>query len=190
MLMIKRCAWVNENNPLYVAYHDNEWGVPCYDDRKLFAMLCLEGQQAGLSWEVILNKRAAYYEAFFDFDYKAICKMNDAALSDRLKEPGLVRNKLKLNSIRQNALALKALTDEGHKLSEFLWQFVNFEPVLNAWGDSKDIPASTPVSEEMSHALKKRGFKFVGPTICYAFMQAIGMVNDHLTSCGAYPDND
>ena len=177
-----RCTWVNDD-PLYVAYHDEEWGVPIWDDRGLFEMLVLEGAQAGLSWYTILKKRDAYRKAFDGFDSKHVARYDDRRVAALLEDPGIVRNRLKVQAAIDNARALLELQESGVRFSEFLWAFSGGAPVLNSWSRLEDVPAKTPVSEAMSKALKARGFRFVGPTICYAFMQAVGMVNDHVTSC-------
>ena len=178
----ERCGWVNDD-PLYVAYHDEEWGVPVHDDRMLFEMLTLEGAQAGLSWYTILRKREAYRRAFDGFDAERIARYDDRKIASLLADPGIVRNRLKVHAAIGNARALLDLRASGIGLSEFLWDLAGGTPVVNAWRRLEDVPASTPVSQAMSKALKRRGFRFVGPTICYAFMQAVGMVNDHVTSC-------
>ena len=177
-----RCGWVNED-PLYVAYHDEEWGVPVRDDRRLFEMLILEGAQAGLSWYTILKKRAAYRRAFDGFEPERIARYDDKKIASLLEDPGIVRNRLKVRAAVGNARAWLDLRESGTGFSEFLWELAGDTPVVNAWKRFDDVPASTPVSEAMSRALKRHGFRFVGPTICYAFMQAVGMVNDHVTSC-------
>ena len=177
-----RCGWVNDD-PLYVAYHDEEWGVPVRDDRKLFEMLILEGAQAGLSWYTILKKREAYRRAFDGFDPERIARYGEGKIASLLEDPGIVRNRLKVHAAVGNARAWLDLRDSGTGFSEFLWELAGGAPAVNAWRRLEDVPASTPVSEAMSKALKRRGFRFVGPTICYAFMQAVGMVNDHVTSC-------
>ena len=177
-----RCGWVNDD-PLYIAYHDEEWGVPVRDDRRLFEMLILEGAQAGLSWYTILKKREAYARAFDGFDPERIARYGEAKIASLLEDPGIVRNRLKVHAAVGNARAWLDLRESGTGFSEFLWGLAGGEPVVNAWRRLGDVPASTPVSEAMSKALKHRGFRFVGPTICYAFMQAVGMVNDHVTSC-------
>ena len=177
-----RCGWVTDD-PLYMAYHDEEWGVPLRDDRGLFEMLILEGAQAGLSWYTILRKREAYRQAFDGFDPERIAQYGDGKVALLLEDPGIVRNRLKVRSAIANAQAWLELRESGVGFSEFLWAFSGGAPVVNAWRRLEDVPATTPVSEAMSKALKGRGFRFVGPTICYAFMQAVGMVNDHVTSC-------
>ena len=177
-----RCAWVNDD-PLYIAYHDEEWGVPVRDDRMLFEMLILEGAQAGLSWYTILKKREGYAQAFDGFDPERIARYDEAKVASLLEDPGIVRNRLKVHAAIGNARAWLDLRESGTGFSELLWELAGGTPVVNAWRRLEDVPASTPVSEAMSKALKRRGFRFVGPTICYAFMQAVGMVNDHVTSC-------
>ena len=177
-----RCGWVNDD-PLYVAYHDEEWGVPVRDDRRLFEMLILEGAQAGLSWYTILKKREAYAQAFDGFDPERIARYGEGKIDALLEDPGIVRNRLKVRAAVGNARAWLDLRESGTGFSEFLWELAGGAPVVNAWRRLEDVPASTPVSEAMSKALERRGFRFVGPTICYAFMQAAGMVNDHVTSC-------
>ena len=177
-----RCGWVNED-PLYITYHDEEWGVPVRDDRKLFEMLILEGAQAGLSWYTILKKREAYRRAFDGFDPERIARYDERKVASLLEDPGIVRNRLKVRAAIGNARAWLDLRASGTGFSEFLWELAGGAPVVNEWKRLDDVPASTPVSEAMSKALKRRGFRFVGPTICYAFMQAVGMVNDHVTSC-------
>ena len=177
-----RCGWVNDD-PLYIAYHDEEWGVPVRDDRKLFEMLILEGAQAGLSWYTILKKREAYRRAFDGFDPERIARYNETKIASLLEDSGIVRNRLKVHAAIGNARALLGLRESGAGFSDFLWELAGGAPVVNAWRRLEDVPASTPVSEAMSKALKRRGFRFVGPTICYAFMQAVGMVNDHVVSC-------
>jgi len=180
--MLKRCEWVGEQ-AVYIRYHDREWGVPVYNDRKLFEILVLEGAQAGLSWITILNKRSGYRRAFDRFDPEKIARYGPRKIDSLMSDPGIVRNRLKINAAIANAQAYLDLRAEQVRFSAFLWQFVDGKPSVNTWVSLKDVPVSTPVSEAMSKALKKRGFKFVGPTICYAFMQAVGMVNDHSINC-------
>ncbi len=177
-----RCGWVNED-PLYLVYHDEEWGVPVRDDRKLFEMLVLEGAQAGLSWYTILKKREAYRRAFDGFDPERVARYDEQKVASLLQDPGIVRNRLKVRAAIGNAQAWLNLWESGVDPSAFLWDFSGGAPVVNDWRGLDEIPASTPVSEAMSEALRKLGFRFVGPTICYAFMQAVGMVNDHTTTC-------
>ena len=182
MMTPTRCGWVNDD-PLYIAYHDEEWGVPVRDDRKLFEMLILEGAQAGLSWYTVLKKRDSYRRVFDGFDPERIARYDEHKIASLLEDPGIVRNRLKVHAAIGNARAWLELRATGTTFSVFLWNFVDGAPRTNAWRRLDDVPASTPVSEAMSKALKRRGFRFVGPTICYAFMQAVGMVNDHVVSC-------
>ena len=177
-----RCHWAADGE-LMQAYHDSEWGVPLHDDRMLFEFLCLEGAQAGLSWRTVLHKRDHYRRAFHDFDIARVAAMKDRELEKLLLDPGLIRNRLKISSVRDNAKAALAAIDEHGSLDHYLWSFVDGKPVRNTWRGRGDVPATTPASDRMSKALKKRGFRFVGSTICYAFMQATGMVNDHLVEC-------
>lgn len=182
---MKRCTWAG-SDPLYLAYHDEEWGVPSYDDRHLFEMLILEGAQAGLSWITILKKRENYRAAFAGFDPEKIARYGPRKLESLLKNPGIVRNRLKVEAAVKNARACLEIIEETGNLHGFLWQFTGGEPLVNRWKSLKEIPAKTAESDAMSKALKKRGFSFVGSTICYAFMQAVGMVNDHTTDCFRY----
>jgi DNA-3-methyladenine glycosylase I len=177
-----RCPWASDGE-LMQAYHDTEWGVPLHDDRLLFEFLCLEGAQAGLSWRTVLHKREHYRRAFHGFDIARVAAMKDRELEKLLLDPGLIRNRLKLASARDNAKAALEVIGEHGSLDAYLWSFVDGKPIRNAWRVRGDVPASTPVSNRMSKTLKKRGFRFVGTTICYAFMQATGMVNDHLVEC-------
>lgn len=179
----RRCEWATGVDPLYTKYHDKEWGVPVFDDRKLFEMLILEGAQAGLSWITILKKRENYRKAFDNFDAKKIARYTDRKRASLLQDAGIVRNKLKINAAIVNAQCFLAVLDEHPDFSSYLWQFVNGKPIRNRWERLQDMPASSKESDAMSKALKKRGFKFVGPTICYAFMQAVGMVDDHTIDC-------
>lgn len=181
MTEIKRCNWCG-TDPLYVAYHDQEWGVPNYDSRDLFEKLILDGAQAGLSWITILRKREGYQKAFDNFDPEKMARYTDKKLEKLMLNPDIVRNKLKIKSARQNAQAYLKLS-ETQEFSDFLWQFVDGKPKQNRWKSMSQVPAETEESIAMSKALKKAGFNFVGPTIVYAFMQAVGMVNDHLTTC-------
>ena len=177
-----RCHWAGDGE-LMQAYHDTEWGVPLHDDRALFEFLCLEGAQAGLSWRTVLHKRDRYRSAFHDFDIARVAAMKDRELEKLLLDPGLIRNRLKIVSVRDNAKVALDAIDEHGSMDAYLWSFVDGKPIRNTWRTSSEVPASTPVSDHMSKALKKRGFRFVGTTICYAFMQATGMVNDHLVEC-------
>lgn len=180
-----RCEWVGDN-PLYIAYHDEEWGVPCYDDRALFELLILEGAQAGLSWITILKKRDNYRRLFDNFVAAKIARYTPKKIDRLLQDPGIVRNRLKVEATVTNAKAFLELQQEPGGFSGFIWSFVDGKPIHNRWKSMKEVPASTPESDAMSKALKKRGFKFVGSTICYAFMQAAGLVNDHTVNCFRY----
>lgn len=177
----RRCAWAR--TPLSVAYHDVEWGVPVHDDRTLFEFLTLEGAQAGLSWETILRKRDAYREAFAGFDSARVSRFTSARIARLLRNPGIIRNRLKIGSTVGNARAFLAVQDEFGSFDAYVWRFVNGGPRLNTWTSLADVPARTPESDALSKDLLRRGFKFVGSTICYAFMQAVGLVNDHTTDC-------
>lgn len=179
---VQRCHWCG-NDPLYIDYHDREWGVPLYDDQKLFEFLLLEGAQAGLSWITILRKRENYRRAFDDFNAEKIARYGDKKIQNLLKNPGIVRNKLKVNGFVTNARAWLALVEQQGGFADYIWQFVGGSPTQNRWQSMPAVPNHTPEAERMSKALKQAGFTFVGPTICYAFMQATGMVNDHLLSC-------
>lgn len=183
--MTVRCSWVNED-PLYVNYHDHEWGVPVHDDRKLFEMLNLEGAQAGLSWYTILKKREGYREAFDGFDPHKIIQYDDKKLAELLLHPGIVRNRLKIASVVQNAKAFLQVQEEFGSFDRYIWGFVGGKPIKNHWTDMAQVPATSEISDAMSKDLKKRGFKFIGSTICYAYMQAVGMVNDHNQTCFRY----
>ena len=182
--MLTRCAWAT--TPLGIAYHDAEWGVPLHDDRRLFEFLILEGAQAGLSWELILQKRDSYLVAFDGFDPLLVAAYGDEKVAELLANPGIVRNRLKVAAAIGNARAFLEAQSEFGSFDAYIWGFVGGSPVRNAWQSLADIPASTPTSEAMSKELRRRGFRFVGPTICYAFMQATGMVNDHTTDCFRY----
>jgi DNA-3-methyladenine glycosylase I len=183
-----RCAWVSSDDPLYTAYHDQEWGTPVHDDTLLFEFLLLEGAQAGLNWGLILRKREHYRAAYDHFDPAKIARYDDAKLAALLADPGIVRNRLKVNASLQNARACLKVQEEFGSLDAYLWQFVGGKPIQNGWTTLAQIPAQTPESEAMSKDLRKRGFTFVGPTICYAFMQAVGMVNDHTVDCFRYDE--
>lgn len=184
-----RCVW-GASTPSMLAYHDTEWGVPLHDDRALFELLSLEGAQAGLSWRTILERRAAYLEAFHGFDIARVARMTDAALEKVLTNSGVVRNRLKVFSVRGNARAALAAIEQAGSLDAFLWAFVDGKPIVNRWTRHEQVPARTDLSDRMSKTLKKAGFSFVGSTICYSFMQATGMVNDHLTTCWCYCRHD
>jgi DNA-3-methyladenine glycosylase I len=177
-----RCGWCGED-PHYVAYHDTEWGVPVFDDRTLFEFLILEGAQAGLSWSTILNKRDGYRRAFDGFDPQRVARYDAKKVAELLTDPGIVRNRLKVGSAVTNAQAFLAIQNEKGSFAEYIWGFVDGKPIGNRWRSLSEIPATTPVAEAISKDLKKRGFRFVGPTIVYAHMQATGMVNDHLVGC-------
>ena len=177
-----RCPW-STSDPLYVRYHDDEWGVPLHDDRRLFEMLVLEGAQAGLSWLTILRRREAYRRAFDKFDPQAVARYRPRDVERLLADDGIVRNRLKIDSAINNARAFLAVQDEFGSFDRYVWRFVDGRPMQNGWTRLEEVPARTPASSTMSSDLRKRGFTFVGPTICYAHMQATGMVNDHLVGC-------
>ncbi|GGF78444.1 DNA-3-methyladenine glycosylase I [Paenibacillus albidus] len=179
---VTRCAWVN-GDPLYIAYHDKEWGQPLYDDLKLFELLMLEGMQAGLSWYTILKKRESFRSAFDGFDPERIVRYDEAKISELMNDSGIIRNRLKIESIIRNAGVYLQICREKGGFAEYIWSFAGGAPVVNQWTQRADVPATTPQSDEMSKALKKKGMKFVGSTICYAFMQSSGMVNDHTLDC-------
>jgi DNA-3-methyladenine glycosylase I len=181
-----RCPWCG-SDPLYVAYHDEEWGVPLHDDRRLFEFLVLEGAQAGLAWITILRKREGYRRAFAGFEPARVAAFDGADVARLLADPGIVRNRAKIASAIANARAFLAVQAEFGSFDAFLWDFVDGQPIINAWTRLDQIPARSEVSDRLSRALKQRGFSFVGSTICYAHMQAVGMVNDHLASCHRHP---
>ena len=181
----KRCSWVGENE-LYIKYHDREWGVPVHDDKTLFEMLILEGAQAGLSWITILKRRENYRKAFDNFNIRKIAKYTDKDIERLLADSGIIRNRLKIKSAINNAARTLEIQKEYGSLDKFLWQFVDGKTIHNPWKSSKSIPVTTEQSDAMSKALKKAGFKFIGSTICYAFMQSVGMVNDHAIDCFRY----
>lgn len=183
--MQQRCGWLT-NDVLYIRYHDQEWGVPEHDDQALFAKLILDGAQAGLSWLTVLRKRENYYRAFDNFDPLKIARYDAHKISILLADSGIIRNRLKIEAAIRNAQAFIQLKDEGISFDSFLWDFVGGVTRQNHWHRLEDVPATTQESERMSRALRQRGFRFVGPTICYAFMQAVGMVNDHLIECFRY----
>jgi len=183
-----RCHWAQ--NALAVDYHDKEWGTPVHDDRTLFEFLVLEGAQAGLSWDTILQKRINYRKAFNNFDAKKVAKYDASKQKTLLKNPGIIRNRLKIASAIRNAKAFLAVQKEFGSFDKYIWQFVGGKPKINSWRAGQRLPASTPESDAMSKDLKKRGFNFVGSTICYAFMQATGMVNDHAVECFRYSKLD
>jgi DNA-3-methyladenine glycosylase I len=182
-MSIHRCSWANPNNPRYIAYHDQEWGVPCRDELRLFEMLNLEGAQAGLSWETILNKRDNYRAAFDGWDARKIAAYDEAKIAQLLSDPGIVRNRLKVNAVVTNARAYLRLLEEGGSLASLMWGYVGGKPIVNRIVAQGDRPARTELSDRISKDLGKRGFKFVGSTIIYAYMQGIGMVNDHDLAC-------
>lgn len=185
--MTTRCAWAG-SDPLYVAYHDTEWGVPLHDDQALFEFLMLECQQAGLSWITVLRKRENYRKAFFKFDPKKVAKMSDEAIEERLLDTGLIRNRLKLYAMRSNAIAFLAVQKEFGTFDAYIWSFVEGKVLDNKRQAMSDVPATSQISDALSKDLKKRGFKFVGSTIVYAHMQATGMVNDHVSNCFRYKE--
>lgn len=178
-----RCHWVNPNNALYVAYHDQEWGVPLHDDRGHFELLTLEGAQAGLSWETVLNKRQNYRELFSNFDPQAVAKFTSKKIASLMCNPGIIRNRLKIESTVSNAKAFIKIQREFGSFDKYIWQFVNHTPVVNTFKDLRDYPSKTLLSDKISKDLKKRGFRFVGSTIIYAYLQASGLVNDHAPDC-------
>jgi DNA-3-methyladenine glycosylase I len=178
-----RCWWAAGGDPLYEAYHDEEWGVPLHDDRALFELLCLEGAQAGLAWITILRKREGYRRAFHGFDPERVAAMSDAELDERLADPGIVRNRLKVYAARKNARAFLELQAERGSFGGYLWDWVDGKPIRNAWREQGEVPAATPLAEAVSKDLRKRGFTFVGPTIVYAYLQSTGVVNDHIADC-------
>ncbi len=181
---MKRCDWAK--NDLAIAYHDAEWGVPLHNDKELFEFLILEGAQAGLSWDTILRKRENYRAAFDNFDAEKIALYDDKKCAELLQNEGIIRNRLKIASAVRNAKCFLQVKEEFDSFDKYIWQFVDGKPIKNDWKNIKQVPASTPISDALSKDLKKRGFNFVGSTIIYAFMQATGMVNDHLTNCFRY----
>ncbi|WP_456377694.1 DNA-3-methyladenine glycosylase I [Thiolapillus sp.] len=184
-MTVVRCAWANAS-PLEQAYHDQEWGCPVHDDQLLFEALILDGAQAGLSWSLILGKRENYREAFDHFDAEKIARYPEEKIAALLENPGIVRNRLKVRSAVSNARAFLAVQEEHGSFDRYIWQFVDGQPIQNAWKTDPEVPATSAEADAMSKDLKKRGFKFVGPTICYAYMQAMGMVNDHVVHCHKY----
>lgn len=185
---LKRCEWSNYDT-LYQAYHDNVWGIPVYDEKQLFRMLCLEGMQAGLTWYQILKRENSYDEAFDNWDTEKIAKYDDEKKAQLLLNPGIIRNRLKVNAIIENAKAFERMKQNNEDFVDYIWSFIGGKPVINYFQDTSEVPAQTDISEAMSKSLKKKGFRFVGPTICYAFMQATGMVCDHLVNCPQHPLN-
>ena len=182
---MKRCEWA-DRSALDRAYHDEEWGVPVHDDRRLFEFLILEGAQAGLSWSTVLKKREGYRKAFGNFDAGVVSGFSEEDIARLLADPGIIRNRLKIRAAIDNAKAFLRVQEEFGSFDKYIWRFVNGNTIRNAWHRLTEIPCSTPASEAMSKDLRNRGFKFVGPTICYAFMQAVGMVNDHVVECFRY----
>ncbi|QCT22600.1 DNA-3-methyladenine glycosylase I [Jejubacter calystegiae] len=185
---MQRCGWVTQD-PLYLAYHDNEWGMPETDRQKLFEMICLEGQQAGLSWITVLKKRENYRRAFHHFNPDVVAQMTPDDIERLLQDPGIIRHRGKVTAIIGNARSLLAMEQDGEDFVQFVWSFVDGQPIINHAASLDEVPVTTPASDALSKALKKRGFKFVGSTICYSFMQACGLVNDHLTSCFCHPES-
>lgn len=185
--MVNRCSWAGED-PLYTAYHDQEWGKPVHDDRELFEFLILEGAQAGLSWITILKKRENYRKVFDNFNPVKVAAYDQEKINKLLNDPGIIRNRLKIHSAVTNAKAFLKIKKEFGSFNNYIWGFVDHEPIINTWASLEQLPAQTALSEKISKDLKKRGFTFIGPTICYAFMQAIGMVNDHVISCYRYKE--
>lgn len=186
--MKKRCDWTTAD-PVYIEYHDKEWGKPTHDERDLFEMLCLEGAQAGLSWITILKRRENYRKAFDQFDPQVIKNYDEEKIQEILQDEGIIRNKLKVRSVVTNAQAFLDVQEAFGTFDAYIWSFVGGKPIMNDWKKHAEVPASTEESERMSKDLKKRGFKFVGPTICYAYMQSTGMVNDHTQDCFLYHGN-
>jgi len=184
--MPNRCNWVPAGDALYAAYHDEEWGLPSRDDRHLYEMLVLEGAQAGLSWSTILRKRDGYRQAFAGFEADRVARFGDADVARLMADPGIVRNRLKIESAVANARATLAVRDELGSLAEYVWSFVGGAPIQNGWRTIAEVPSETAESKAMSRDMKRRGFRFVGPTVCYAFMQAAGLVNDHTIDCDRY----
>jgi DNA-3-methyladenine glycosylase I len=182
----KRCEWVNANDPLMLDYHDREWGLPVHDDRKHFEFLVLEAAQAGLSWSTVLRKREGYRRAFSDFDPQKVARYTDKRIEDLTQDPSIIRNRLKIGSAVRNARQFLAIQDEFGSFDSYCWRFVDGRPRVNRWKATKDIPATSPEGDAFSKDLKERGFSFVGPTVIYAHMQAVGMVNDHLVDCFRY----
>jgi DNA-3-methyladenine glycosylase I len=185
--MIERCPWPTDNK-LMIDYHDIEWGVPLYDDNKLFEFIILDAFQAGLSWSIILKKRESFRDAFDNFNPEIIANYNPKKIEELINNPGIIRNKLKINATIENAKQFLKIQKDFGSFAQYIWQFTNGKTIVNKWKDLREMPAKSPESDEMSKQLKKIGFKFVGSTICYAFMQAAGMVNDHLVSCFRYKE--
>lgn len=186
--MKNRCAWVKPSNTLYVTYHDTEWAVPVHDDQKLFEFIVLEGAQAGLTWETILNRRENYRKAFKNFDPVKVAKFTVSDVEKLMQNSGIIRNRLKIQSTITNAQNFLKIQKEFNKFSDYMWSFVHGKPIQNKWKESNQIPVADAIAQALSKDMKKRGFKFFGPTICYAHMQAVGMVNDHVTHCFRYKE--
>jgi len=184
--MLRRCEWAAGGDPLFIAYHDEEWGVQSHDDRHLFELLTLEGAQAGLSWATILHKREGYRSAFEQFDPDRVARFSHRKIEGLLRDSTIVRNRLKVESTVNNAQRLLEVRRECGSFDAYIWQFVDGAPIVGRWRKLRDLPSETPESHAMSKDLKRRGFRFIGPTVCYAFMQATGMVNDHVTTCFRY----
>lgn len=180
---MSRCAWVNPNNPLYIAYHDEEWGNPLHDEQALFELLCLESYQAGLSWEIVLNKRQAFRSAFFNYDIQKVAAMTDSELDSLLTNPDIIRHKAKLYATRSNAQAFLQVQEEFGSFDHYLWEWVNFTPIDNPVKSFRELPTKNDLSERISKDLKKRGFKFVGPVCVYSYLQAAGLLNEHEETC-------
>lgn len=183
-----RCSWAKETEPIYVKYHDEEWGRPLYDNQKLFELLCLEGAQAGLSWLTILKRRENYRRAFDNFDAVKMARYDEEKINELFKDEGIIRNKRKVIAFIENAKAYLRIVEQYGSFSDYIWQFVGSMPIQNSFQSVSELPASTSLSEKMSKQLKKDGFRYVGPTICYAFMQAAGLVNDHIITCPCYEE--
>jgi DNA-3-methyladenine glycosylase I len=186
--MKKRCPWVNMNDPLMLAYHDEEWGVPVHDDRKMFEFIVLEGAQAGLSWSTVLNKRENYRRAFAGFDPTRVARFDGKKVEKLLSDPGIIRNRRKIESTVSNARAFLDVQSEFGSFDSYIWSFVGGRPIHNRWKSLSQIPVTSPVAQTLSADLVKRGFRFLGPVICYSHMQAVGMVNDHLVDCFRYSE--
>ncbi|MGC2424626.1 MAG: DNA-3-methyladenine glycosylase I [Nitrospirota bacterium] len=184
----KRCAWVNLDDSLMLQYHDHEWGVPVHDDRKHFEFLVLEGAQAGLNWSIVLKKREGYRRAFSQFDPEKVARYTDERIRELTLDPAIIRNRMKIEAAVRNARAFLAIQEEFGSFDAYCWHFVNGRPKLNRWKATREIPATSPESDAFSKDLKRRGFGFVGPTVIYAHMQAVGMVNDHLVDCFRYQE--
>ncbi|MGB9095395.1 DNA-3-methyladenine glycosylase I [Erwinia sp.] len=185
---MQRCGWVSQD-PIYLAYHDTEWGIPITDQRELFEMLCLEGQMAGLSWLTVLKKRENYRKAFHQFDPQAVALMDEEDVERLMQDSGIIRHRGKISAIIANARALLAMEAQGEAFTAFIWRFVDNEPKIHRHADYRSAPTFSPASDALSKTLKKKGFKFVGTTTCYSFMQACGLINDHVTDCFCHPDN-